>query len=364
MTQTYTRRRHSLTHYDPVQTFGGFTLISPWGTDDVWLIDMKGRFVHHWEMPGISSKLLPDGHLLGINEQGLLELDWDGNKVWSYEDKNAGKDFCRMQNGNTLYLRRIPVPSELADNVKGGIAGSGKGGMIVDALREINPSGKVVWEWKAYEHLDLETDAICTVCPRDQWTDGDSCSVLGDGNILVCFSRTHSLYIVEKATGKLKWRWGVKELAHPRHATELPNGNILVFDSGFHPYGVMPSGFSRLIEVDPKENKMVWEYKGAAALFFYSTMMGGCQRLANGNTLVSESQTGRVFEVTERGEVVWEYISPFYNDHPLYGHNNILFRAYRYGADDESVKGKTIKTSSKLEWANKNYGPAAFTGQS
>ena len=101
MTQTYTRRKHSVTQYQPVQTFSGFTLLSLLGTDDAWLVDMKGRFVRHWEMPGISCKLLPDGHLLGINDQGLLELDWDGERVWSHEDKNAGGDFCRMQNGNT-----------------------------------------------------------------------------------------------------------------------------------------------------------------------------------------------------------------------------------------------------------------------
>ncbi len=362
MTQTYTRRKHSVTHCDPIQTHSGFTLISPFGTDDAWLIDMKGRFVHHWEMPGFSCKLLQDGHLLGITDKGLLELDWDGKAVWRHEDKSAGKDFHRLQNGNTLYLRRIPVPADIAGRVKGGISGTDKEGMFEDALIEVNPSGKVVWEWLAHEHLNPEEDAICQVCYRDQWTDGDSCSMLDDGNILICLSRTHNLYIIEKATGKIKWQWGVKELAHPHHATMLDNGNILVFDSGLHPYGVMPGGFSRLIEIDPRENKMVWEYKGAAALFFYSTFMGSCQRLPDGNTLVTESQTGRVFEITDNNEIVWEYINPFYNGHSLYGQNNILFRAYRYGVEDESVQGRVMDASSKVEWANKTYWLKILTG--
>lgn len=361
MTQTYTKRKHSVTHYELARTYSGFTLISPFGTDDAWLIDMKGRFVHHWEMPGYSCQLLPDGHLLGINDKGLLELDWDGNIVWSYQDEKAGQDFYRMDNGNTMYLRRIPVPDSIASKVKGGVPGTEKEGMVVDALREVNPAGKVVWEWNAYQHLDPELDSICRVCHRDQWTEGDSCTVLEDGNILVCFSRTHNIYIIEKGTGKIKWRWGLRELAHPRHAGTLDNGNILVFDSGLHPYGVMPAGFSRLVEISPVENKMVWEYRAAAALFFYSTFMGGCQRLANGSTLVTESQTGRVFEITDSKEIVWEFLSPFYNDHPLYGHNNILFRAYRYGSEYDGIKNRVLNTS-KFERVNKTYGPEAFTG--
>ena len=36
--------------------------------------------------------------------------------------------------------------------------------------------------------------------------------------------------------------------------------------------------------------------------------------LANGNRLITESQAGRVFEVSPDGEVVWEYIKP-YDEH-------------------------------------------------
>ena len=35
--------------------------------------------------------------------------------------------------------------------------------------------------------------------------------------------------------------------------------------------------------------------------------MSSAQRLVNGNTLITEANMGRVFEVTKEGEVVWEY---------------------------------------------------------
>jgi hypothetical protein len=33
-------------------------------------------------------------------------------------------------------------------------------------------------------------------------------------------------------------------------------------------------------------------------------------RLPNGNTLVSESDSGRAFELTPEKEIVWEYLNP------------------------------------------------------
>ena len=33
-------------------------------------------------------------------------------------------------------------------------------------------------------------------------------------------------------------------------------------------------------------------------------------RLTNGNTLITESDGGRLFEVTPEGEIVWEFINP------------------------------------------------------
>ncbi|MHC4720712.1 MAG: arylsulfotransferase family protein, partial [Planctomycetota bacterium] len=43
---------------------------------------------------------------------------------------------------------------------------------------------------------------------------------------------------------------------------------------------------------------------------FFSKRRGSCQRLPNGNTLITESDEGRVFEITRGGETVWEFYEP------------------------------------------------------
>jgi hypothetical protein len=61
------------------------------------------------------------------------------------------------------------------------------------------------------------------------------------------------------------------------------------------------------------------------------------QRLANGNTLLTDSSFGRFFEVTKEGEIVWEYISPFFG-RPFFGEpprseTNQVFLALRYSPE-------------------------------
>ena len=57
-------------------------------------------------------------------------------------------------------------------------------------------------------------------------------------------------------------------------------------------------------------------------------------RLPNGNTLICEGAHGRLFEVTRRGEIVWEYINPFFAlDGSGMNLSNATFRVHRYPPD-------------------------------
>jgi len=351
-----------VTHYVPSKTHNGYTLFTPLGTRETILIDMKGRVVHQWKMPclpALYGVLLDNGNLLygGYLEKGpladlkgaggeVLEVDWDGDLVWNYKDPYLHHSFYRMSNGNTMVLRWVKIPKDIAIKVKGGIPGTEKDGVMwSDALNEVTPDGKVVWEWLAYEHLDPQIDTICPLCSRSQWTETNSCVVLPDGDILTSFARLNTICIVSKATGDIKWRWGSGELGHQNDATILENGNILLFDNGTHCIS-FSLAYSRVLEVDPATNKMVWEYKDDPWMAFYSAYMSSCQRLPNDNTLICEAQTGRIFEVMKSGRIVWEFVNPFSPSlDSVYGHNRIIPKAYRYGPEYEGLKGKSLEYS-------------------
>jgi len=372
------RKFHGTVFHDPSKAYNGYTLLAPLGGEEVVLIDMQGRVVHKWQMenpPALHGELLPSGNLLyaGHKADGpledffgaggeLVEVDWDGKVVWKYQDPYLHHTFLRLYNDNTLVLKWVEVPEEIAAKVRGGLPGTEKDGVMwSDSLEEVHPSGKVVWQWKAYEHLDPEKDYICPLCRRDQWTMANSLDVLPDGNILVCFSRINTLAIIEKETGNIKWKWGSGELSHPDAAVmlraELPageiwergvdrrvrKGDILFLDKGIHVKN-LPLGASRLVELNPKTNEIDWTYLENPLPDFYTPRMGNCQRLPNGDTLVNEGDFGRIFELSPNKEFVWEYVSPYYHTFPFYGRNNYIFRAFRYGPFYKGLEGANFES--------------------
>ena len=79
---------------------------------------------------------------------------------------------------------------------------------------------------------------------------------------------------------------------------------------------------SRVLEIVPETKEIAWKYEASG---FLSNYVSGAQRLRNGNTLICEGDKGRIFEVDEMGNIVWEFIEP--DSHPL-------FRAHKYGIDE------------------------------
>jgi len=109
------------------------------------------------------------------------------------------------------------------------------------------------------------------------------------------------------------------------------HNNILIFDNGPDRLD-QAFPFSRVIEVNPATNQIVWKYQEASADNFYSSRISNAQRLPNGNTLINEGLFGRFFEVTPDGEVVWEYVNPYFEpaNRPPQTQANSAFRVYRY----------------------------------
>ena len=125
--------------------------------------------------------------------------------------------------------------------------------------------------------------------------------------VLLSMRELGAIGILDLADGG-RFGWAQKGSWVGQHDPDLlPNGNILLFDNNGH-YG--EGGISRVIEFDPHSQGIVWQYAGDAARPFYSGVRSAQERLANGNTLITESEGGRLFEVTPSGEIVWEYHNP------------------------------------------------------
>ncbi|CAN2044484.1 arylsulfate sulfotransferase [Candidatus Magnetomoraceae bacterium gMMP-1] len=336
------------TIYNPERCFNGYTIyITKFG--NILLVDMEGRIVHSWnydEMGLVASvydlaEPLSNGNIMiiakkteyGIN--GLVEIDWNGNIVWEYfDDKNRTPhhDFQRLESGNTLilYHENKFVP-EISAKV-----------LRTDYIVEVDSDEQIVWEWHTDEHFDgfgFSDEAKQLIDEGDDsetndWAHTNSIQTLPDsplsnqdsrfqkGNILVSQRNTNIIFIIDKKSGRIVWKTGPDDnLTIGQHdAQMIPQGfpgagNILVFDNGgIAGYPNQSRLYSRVVEIEPLEKKIVWEYNAKRSHMgqwtFFSPLISGAQRLLNGNTLICEGMQGRFFEITEYGKIVWEYINP------------------------------------------------------
>jgi hypothetical protein len=242
-----------------------------------------------------------------------------------------------------------------------------------DRLIEISATGELLWEWRASEHIDefrFSEDARATIRSAGSgtargydWLHVNSADYVGANpwfeagdarfapdNVIIS-SRQASLIAIVARDGSVVWQLGpdfsrdakqqaLGQIIGQHHAHFIPPGlpgagNLLVFDNGGSsgygaPSAIAPTGVgiyaratSRVLEINPVTLERVWMY---AASNFFSTNISSAQRLANGNTLITEGAPGRVFEVTAEGTIVWEYMNA---PGEAGRKSNGVYRAYR-----------------------------------
>jgi hypothetical protein len=296
----------------------------------------------------------------------VAELDWDGNVVWEWGEHapggaaNQNHDIARLANGNTLMISRIvhSIPGFSAPHTAD------------QCIYEVTPAGEIVWKWISSEHLDemgFSEESLAMIrrgfsisngrwgflvindmkpLGPNRWFDGGD-NRFRPENIMIDSREGNFTAIIERKTGKIVWRMGpdypdTGKSSHPRmfnHQVPRPvdqiagqhdahiipeglpgAGHVLVFDNqgsaGFPPAYLGEYFGSRILEIDPLTKEIVWQYNaedsGQPLWTFFSSFISSARRLANGNTLICEGMNGRIFQITPQGEIVWEYVNPYF----------------------------------------------------
>lgn len=322
----------------------------------VYLTDLNGKALHTWKTlyQVMFSSLKKNGNLVvemikpadllknpGGGGTGILqELDWRGNVVWQYENPMLHHDFDVLPEGGVAALVWEQVPHEQAARIRGGKNVPGDTETWSDAIIEVDQGGNEVWRWSAHEHLDLSRYELGSLTPKSEWTHGNSVRYYdtnpfsGDPIYLVSLRHLNRVVMIERSTGAVLWESEEGLLSYQHDATFLENGNILAFDNGLFRDQERPFLWSRVVEIDPRTNKIVWEFNGGKTgpekAKFSPSIMSGAQRLKNGNTLIIDSVRGHLFEVTKDRRIVWDFINPYLAPSSGSFSNNIVFKARRY----------------------------------
>lgn len=261
----------------------------------------RGAF-HYWRRV----HLFPNGDILAIFDGlALVKLDKDSNLLWTYRAA-CHHDLCVTDDGDVYVLTeeskmtRYHPDLPLLDNFVVQLDATGH------ELRKV--SLLECFEQSPYAALLGRIERCGDVFHTNtlEIFDGRLASrspLFRKGLALVSVRQLDTVAIVDLDAERVIW--ALSGLWHMQHQpTLLDNGDLLVFDNqGCH-------GRSKVIELEPLSQRIVWQYAGDASNDFYSELSGSCQRLPNGNTLITESNRGRAFEVTPEGRIVWEFFNP------------------------------------------------------
>ncbi len=128
------------------------------------------------------------------------------------------------------------------------------------------------------------------------------------GDLLLSMRNLDALAVLNKSSGKIVWMQHGPWLR--QHDPDIsPDGTITVFDNGFGRR--MPGRDfegARVLRFDPVTGLAETVYPKSDDQRFFSFIMGTHQVLPNGNILITESTSGRVFEITPDGETVWSMV--------------------------------------------------------
>jgi hypothetical protein len=296
------------------------------------LMDMNGEILHSWSIEPCfrwgNTVLTHSGDLLVVgrtphertrdesrDSRYLMKMSWDGEVLWR-KQLPVHHDVEVTPDGHLLtLLYRLRIIKLVHPDVpvrENSLLLLTADGEIVEeiSLWELLHSAPEVFKMQRVKYREFEggweIDAFHANAV--EWIRHPeligSHPIYSENSVLICVRNQDTVAILDWKAQKLVWAWGQGELVTPHDATMLPNGNILVFDNG------LGRDWSRVVEVDPLENEIVWEYRAADAESFYSATRGANQRLSNGHTLITDSDSGRTIEVDPQGRTVWEFLNP------------------------------------------------------
>lgn len=331
--------------HNAAKAYPGHTLYTSGHASAAFLIDMQGRVVHQWQVPFRTAwpapphvrdpvpepfihwrraHVYPSGDLLALYEAagdtpwgyGLIKVDRHSNVLWRFAD-HTHHDLYVHDDG-TIYTLTHALRDTAAQPVAGAphlaptvlddfvVRLSADGAVLnrVSLLEAFarSPFRQILQTVPRGEWDLLHTNAVKVVTPQFATHHPFSAS----GQVLISMRSRQALALLDLETEGIVWAsCGPYRFQHDPDL--LDNGHILLFDNRGHPG---PGGFSRIIEFDPATEAIRWSYAGDEQNPLSSLIRSTQQLLPNGNVLISESDGGRIVEVTRAGQIVWEFRNP------------------------------------------------------
>ncbi|HEX7252209.1 MAG TPA: arylsulfotransferase family protein [Thermoanaerobaculia bacterium] len=253
------------------------------------------------------AELLPDGGVLALLDNiGIVRLDLESRVVWSFP----------VQAHHDLFVDFAGVIWALAHERRV-IPGFRNAAVQDDVILSLSPDGKLLRRISVLDCFRQSSYAamLATLPPEGEDVLQTNSIVVLDGSLAgrsPAFRRGN-LLISSRSLGMVavldpdqnRVLWALRGLWRGQESVQLAAGHVLLFDD----LGSMRKT-PRVLEVDPFSQEVLWSFGTTVDQPMLPGSGGSVERLRGGNTLITETDAGRVREVTLDNRVVWEFANP------------------------------------------------------
>jgi len=274
----------------------------------------------------LATQFLLNGNIVGFAPGVGYEFNLDSEVIFETPDNFDIHHYVHKTNRDTYFfidgeVQPHPCPLECDPEYPDTISWQG------DRFIEVDQQGNVIWEWSTFDYLSLDeynpkwVDMWMSQWdfggnPNFDWTHSNSVYYDEESDIVYISIRNLSrITAIDYSTKEILWNIGnpdfMEEIffddsfgfSHQHSAQITDENNVLFFDNGRDNQPEL----SRCVEIEIDDNytnaELVWEHILPTEMVTLSR--GECDRLLNGNTLISVGRTGNVVEVSSDNRIIW-----------------------------------------------------------
>jgi hypothetical protein len=195
-------------------------------------------------------------------------------------------------------------------------------------------TGRVLFEWHSIDHVQLVESYYHLPKDSDRIYDYfhiNSIEIDNDGNLLVSARNTHTIYKIDRRTGRIIWRLGGKRsdftlgrgvrFAWQHDARRRPDGSLTLFDNSAGPQ-VRKQSRALVLHLNLKRMQATMVRNFVHRPPIVAVDQGNMQRLPDGHYLVGWGHQPRFTEFGPRGTILFD---------GRFGRGRVdSYRAYRF----------------------------------
>ncbi|MEM6519698.1 MAG: arylsulfotransferase family protein [Cyanobacteria bacterium P01_C01_bin.70] len=327
----------------------GLTLVTKLAADhnlSAEIIDLDGNTLHSWniswfemwpdpqhlpeesipkERPGThihGAVVMENGDLIfNFENKGLIRINPDGEVVWRL-DYITHHSLHRHDDGNLWVSGRKYHTEEISRLPHLELP------FFEETILEITPDGEILREWYVADILRENGYAgllyLGTLDNTSTYVTGNTDifhlndvepfpltleeDFFQQGDVLVSLRNINTVFVFNSESNKIKFIT-IGEFIR-QHDPDFIDGNTFsVFDNNSNNALDSDEEQSRILIFSARENSTEVFFEGTPERPFFTNIMGKHQWQPNGNLLITDSMSGRGFEIDQQGEVVWEYVN-------------------------------------------------------